>query len=143
MEFQVYDVDPPAVDLTSPLEILILLGCAVGVVWILASVSRQHAGSTEWLIWRRSWLAGMVVGLVLFVPLARYAVPPYYPKLMVDWVWGSVSAAGLVMSISRNVERRRVARWLLQGMGAFGVGIVCPVAIGVVVALAVRAIGAG
>lgn len=132
MQFDLRAVDPPALDLSWVLLLGVILACAAGLCWTGLTILASRSTAADWRVWRRGFLAGVLVSAL--VPAMRRAEgPSYYPALFALWVLLSFIGAGLVLARSQSADRRRIGRWIVQGVSVFALGVFVPAVLGAII----------
>lgn len=132
MQFDLRAVDPPALDLSWVLLLSLVVACAVGVVWTGLTILASRPTAADWRVWRRGFLAGVLVS-ALVPTMQRAEEPSYYPALFALWVLLSFIGAGIVLARSQLADRRRIGRWIVQGVSVFALGVLVPALLGAII----------
>jgi hypothetical protein len=132
MQFDLRAVDPPALDLSWVLLLGLVAACTVGLSWTGLTIMASRSTAADWRVWRRGFLAGVLVS-ALVPAMQRAEEPSYYPALFGLWVLLSLIGAGIVLARSQSADRRKMGRWIVQGVSVFALGVPVPAVLGAII----------
>jgi hypothetical protein len=128
-------IEPPLGEFSTVAGWIVLAGCIAGWVSCLGTLFRHDAASNHWLVWRRAFLVGLVVGVGWLFAAIRHAELDPFIGLLLDWALATAFAAGFLVFASRISGRRALGRRMLEAVAISLLGWPVP---GLVAAAGVR-----
>jgi hypothetical protein len=116
MQFDPWAIDPPLGEFSTVAGWIALAGCIAGWVSCVGTLLRHDAGSNHWLIWRRAFLVGLVVGLGWLFAAIKYAELDPFIGLLLEWTLATAFAASFLVIASGTSERRTLGRRTLEAV---------------------------
>ncbi len=126
MQFDPWTFNPPLGEFSSFIDWLSLAGCLLGWASCVWALVRWKVTRLDWLVWRRSLLAGAAAGLGLIFAAKRWSHLDPFVSLFISWVFASAFGAGFVVLASRRPERRSLGLRMIEAVALFVLGLPVP-----------------